>query len=124
VALVGEAEVGGEPRQVLLAARQAIERGTGAEAHPVASDRVAGRPREDAAQVVGRDRQCACQLGEGAPGLRGQRLARAVGHGATSSTQASRAVVDLAPLLDQRASSADATACSSAPGAASASARE
>jgi hypothetical protein len=42
VALVGEAEVGGQPRQVLLTAGEAVERGPDPEADAVSGDGVAG----------------------------------------------------------------------------------
>jgi hypothetical protein len=62
VALVGEANVGSQAREVALAARESLERGACSKPHAVTRDRVASRRMEDAAEVVGRDRQSACEL--------------------------------------------------------------
>lgn len=43
VTLVGESEVGGQARQVALAAGQSLQRSANAQVHPVARDGVAGR---------------------------------------------------------------------------------
>jgi hypothetical protein len=52
VALVGEAEVGGEAGEVVVAGGEALHRDARAEAHAVARDRAAVRGAEDAAQMV------------------------------------------------------------------------
>jgi hypothetical protein len=67
VALVGEAKIGRQPRQALLAAGESLQRVAGAQADAMAGDRVAGRCGKDAAEVVGRDRDPASEVGQGAP---------------------------------------------------------
>ena len=51
MALVGEAELGGQPRQLLLAAGQAIQRGPDPETHAVSGDGVAGGGAKEPAEV-------------------------------------------------------------------------
>jgi hypothetical protein len=79
VALIGEAEIGGQPREGALAAGQALERGADAQPHPVARERVTRGGAEDAAEVMSGDAEIGGQLGERAVRVGGQRLMRGVG---------------------------------------------
>jgi hypothetical protein len=79
VALIGEAEIGGQPREGALAAGQALERGADAQPHPVARERVTRGGAEDAAEVMGGDAEIGGKLGERAVRVGGQRLMRGVG---------------------------------------------
>jgi len=83
--LIGETDISGQARQVVLAACKSLERRSGAESHAMAGDRVAGRGTEDAAEVMGRDRQRACEPWQRAAGLRGQQLASVLDQAAASA---------------------------------------
>jgi hypothetical protein len=96
VALVGEADVGGEPREIALAAGQALERAAGAQPRAVPGDRVAGRRAEDAAQVVPGDRRLARELGQRSVRVGGERLAGAVDGGAPGARRRRTARADAA----------------------------
>jgi hypothetical protein len=52
VALIGEAEVGGDARELSVASGDAVERGAGSQQQAVARDRLPGVGAEDAAEVV------------------------------------------------------------------------
>jgi hypothetical protein len=79
--MIGEAEIGGQSREGALAAGQALERGAGAQPHPVARERVTRGGAEDAAEVMGGDAEIGGQFGERAVRVGGQRLMRGVGEG-------------------------------------------
>ena len=64
VALVGEAEVGGQPRQLQFAAGQAIQRGPGPEAHAVSGDGVAGGGAKEPAELCRRHVQRGRQVSQ------------------------------------------------------------
>jgi hypothetical protein len=53
VTLIGEADISGQARQVVLAGCKSLERRSRAQPHAMAGDRVAGRDTEDAAEVMG-----------------------------------------------------------------------
>lgn len=57
VALVGEAQLGGQTRQVALARGQALERAASTQTHAMTRDAMAGLGAKDATEVMGRDRQ-------------------------------------------------------------------
>jgi hypothetical protein len=61
VTLIAEPDIGGQARQVVLAACKSLQRRSHAESHAMAGDRVARRGTEGAAEVMGRDRQRACE---------------------------------------------------------------
>jgi hypothetical protein len=60
--VVSEAEIGGQTREMVFAVCEPFERGTSAEPYAVSGDRLTGRVAKDAAEVVGRNRECAGQL--------------------------------------------------------------
>jgi hypothetical protein len=76
--LIGETDIRGETREVVLSACKSLERGSHTKSHAMAGDRVAGHHTEGAAEVMGRDRQRVCEARQRAAGLRGQQLASAV----------------------------------------------
>jgi hypothetical protein len=83
--LISESDIGCEARQVVLAVCESLQRGSRAKSHPMAGDRVACRGAKDAAQMMGRDRQRACEPRQWAAGLRGQQFASAVDEAAASA---------------------------------------
>jgi hypothetical protein len=57
VALIGEAQLGSQAREVAVASGQALERAASAQTHAVTGDGVADLRAKDATEVMGRDRQ-------------------------------------------------------------------
>jgi hypothetical protein len=90
VALIGEAEIGGQSREGALAGGQALERGADAQPHPVARERVTRGGAEDAAEVMGGDAEIGGQLGKRAVRVGGQRLVGGVGEARRWRTVAGR----------------------------------
>jgi hypothetical protein len=85
VGLVGESDVGGESGEVGFAVCETFKGEAGAEAYPVAGDRVTGGRVKDSAQVVRRDAQKSGEFGERAPGVGGERLTGCVYHDAAGA---------------------------------------
>jgi hypothetical protein len=85
MALIGETDIRGQAREVVLTVRYSLERGSRAKSHAMARNRVAGRHPEDTAEVMGRDRKRACDPWQWAAGLGRQQLASAVDEDAASA---------------------------------------
>jgi hypothetical protein len=83
--LIGESDIGCEARQVVFAVCESLQRGSHAKSHAMAGDRLACRGVEDAAEMMGRDRQRACKPRQWAAGLRRQQFASAVDEAAASA---------------------------------------
>jgi hypothetical protein len=62
VALIDEAELGGQAREVLLAAREPLQRAAHTQSHPMTGDGLAGQRAKDSAEMMGRDREHAGDL--------------------------------------------------------------
>jgi hypothetical protein len=78
MAVIGKADIGREPGEVAFAVRESLEHGAGAQPHAVTGDCQAGRSTKDAAEVMGRDRDGAGELGERKVGVGGERVPRVV----------------------------------------------
>src|SRR3954449_9224586 len=78
MALVGKAEVRGQPGEVVLPAGEALKRGTDAQPHPMARHRVACGGGEGTAEVMGGNSENGGQLRERAVRVGGQRLSSGV----------------------------------------------
>ena len=85
MALVRKTEVGRQPGEVALAPSQTLQRGAGAQAHPLARDRLTGDRAEDSAEMVRRDGELARQLGQRALGLGRQHFTSGIDQGATAT---------------------------------------
>jgi len=105
VALVHEANIGGEAREAGLPARQALECISSSNAHTVARDRLTGRRTEYAAEMMRRHPELSSEVGERAIWVLCQRFADAVGQRAASAEGGRPSSLYTAPIhLLERAS--------------------
>src|SRR5256885_7930617 len=73
--LISKSDVGGQSREVALPICQPLEHRARTKSHAVTGDRITGRSTKDAAEVMGRNRDGACELRKRQARLDGECLA-------------------------------------------------